>query len=134
MWWGGWAFGIRGIVPMLPFLCLPLVFVPRRLQFLVTILTLISVSQMFIVSASNLHVPDDFISTIDKLGYFEYSTIYNFCLKQLRDGQYAFNLGHNLLGLKNQISLIPIILVNLIVPFVFYIRRAVPESSALQSV
>jgi hypothetical protein len=134
MWWGGWAFGTRGIIPMLPFLCLPLLFVPRRLHFLVAILTIISVSQMFIVAASIIQVPDDFIAHIDKLGYFGYSTIYSFCLKQLIDGQYAFNLGHNLLGLKNWLSLIPIILINLIIPFVFYIQKAVPKPSLLQHV
>jgi hypothetical protein len=133
-WWGGWAFGTRGIVPVLPFLCLPLIFAPRRLHFLAVILAIISVAQMFIVAASNLHVPDDFIANLDKLGYFEYSTIYSFCLKQLRHGEYAFNLGNSLLGLKNQMSLIPLVLVNLIVPFVLYFRKPASKPSSIQPV
>ena len=133
MWWGGWAFGTRGIIPMLPFLCLPLVFVPRRLHFLVVILAIISVSQMFIAAASNIQVPDDFIANIDKQGYFEYSTIYNYCLEQLLRGRYAFNLGHALLGLKNQMSLIPVILANLTVLGVFAFHKP-PQPASLEHI
>jgi hypothetical protein len=108
MWWGGFAFGPRHIIPMLPFLCLPLIFVPRRLFFLVAILGLFSIGQMFIVAASEILVPDDWIRKISKLNWFQFSTIYSYCLKQLLEGNFAWNLGSQLLGLKNWISLLPI--------------------------
>jgi hypothetical protein len=129
MWWGGWAFGTRGIIPMLPFLCLPLVFVPRRLHVLVAILAVVSVSQMFVVAASNLHVPDDFIASLGKHGYFGYSTIYDFCLKELREGRYASNLGQAVLGLKNVASLFPVILANVAVLFAFSSYKRVDSQS-----
>jgi hypothetical protein len=131
MWWGGWAFGIRGIIPMLPFLCLPLAFVPRRLNLLLVVLTIISIAQMLIVAASNVQVPDDFIANMGKLGYFEYSTIYNYCLDLLLRGKYAFNLGHNLLGLKNPMSLLPLVGVNLAGLFYFLTHRSVQEPALL---
>jgi len=109
MWWGGWSFGPRHLIPMLPFLCLPLIFVPKRFFFMVVILCLVSVSQMFIVVASTVLVPDDIISKIDKLGYFQYSSIYSYCLKQLLDGKFAMNIGGWLFALKNWMSLLPII-------------------------
>jgi hypothetical protein len=132
MWWGGWAFGIRGIIPALPFLCLPLVFIPRRLHFLAIILTIVSVSQMLIVAASNVQVPDGFIANLGKQGYFDYSTIYSFCLNQLIHGQYAYNLGRALLGLKNQFSLLPVILLNLMMLGYFALYKLVSRGSSLE--
>jgi hypothetical protein len=111
MWWGGWSFGPRHLIPMLPFLCLPLVFVPKRLFFLVVILGLVSVSQMLIVAASTLAVPDEIIQRIDALKYFQYSSIYSYCLPRLLRGQYGPNLGRQLFGLPNWTSLLPIMLV-----------------------
>ena len=111
LWWGGWTFGPRHIIPVLPFLCLPLAFVPGRVFFLVVIAGLVSVSQMLIVVASVVLVPDTIISRIDTLNYFQYSSIYNYCLPQLLGGQYAANLGQRLFGLQHWKSLLPIVLV-----------------------
>jgi hypothetical protein len=111
MWWGGFSFGPRQITPMLPFLCLPLIFVPRRLFPFVILLTIVSVFQMGIVAASTIRVPDDYFIKIARLSYFQYTAIYSYCLKQLLEGNYAWNLGQALFGLKNWASLIPISLI-----------------------
>ena len=111
MWWGGFSFGPRQIVPMLPFLCLPLIFVPRRLFPLVAVLAVVSIFQMGIVAASNLQVPEDYFVKVARIGFFEYSAIYSYCLKQLAAGNYAWNLGQVIFGLKQWASLIPIVLV-----------------------
>jgi hypothetical protein len=110
MWWGGFSFGPRQIVPMLPFLCLPLIFVPRRLFPLVVILAVVSIIQMGIVAASNIMVPEEYFVKIARIGFFEYSAIYSYCLKQLIAGNYAWNLGQAIFGLKNWVSLLPIAL------------------------
>ncbi len=106
----------------LPFLFLPLMFVPRRLFFLVVILSAVSVSQMLIVSASRILVPDNALWNIDKLGYLQYSSIYSYCLRQLVDGHFAWNLGTRLLGLKNWSSLGPIIVAIVGVAVIFSLK------------
>ncbi len=108
MWWGGASFGPRLIVPMLPFLSLPLIFVPKRIFPLVVFLSIISVFQMFIVAASTILVPDDTFQKIARLKFFQYSAIYSYCLKQLNNGNYTWNLGQALFGLKKWVSLVPI--------------------------
>jgi hypothetical protein len=107
LWWGGYAFGPRHLIPILPFFVLPLLFVPRRLFPVVVILGLISIGQMFIVVASQIKTPDDMIYKIAELRYFEYSTIYNFCLKKLLNNDFHWNLGQALFGLRTWASLIP---------------------------
>jgi hypothetical protein len=108
MWWGGWSFGLRQIVPMLPFLCLPLIYVPKKYFPLVVLLTVVSVAQMTIVSASMILVPDDTLRKIEQIRFFQYSTIYTVCLKELLEGRFAWNIGQNWLGLKHWASLMPL--------------------------
>jgi len=108
MWWGGWSFGVRLVIPMLPFLCLPLIFVPQKVFPLVIGLTFISVVQMGIVAASNVRIPDEYFAKTAQLGFFEYSAIYSNCWQKLVDGNFAWNLGQALFGLKNWASLLPI--------------------------
>ncbi len=112
-WWGGGSFGVRQVVPMLPFLCLPLIFVPKKLFPIVIGLTFISIAQMGIVAASNIRapLPDNYLQIILQSGFFDYSTIYSFCWKQLLAGNFTWNIGQAIFGLKQWVSLIPIVVV-----------------------
>jgi hypothetical protein len=110
MWWGGWAVGARHIIPMLPFFCILLSFVPRRLNGLFAVLGAVSVGQMVIAAASTIGVPDTMVLKIKTLGFFEYSNIYSFCLQQLLEGRFTENLGHLLLGLMSWGSLVPFLI------------------------
>lgn len=110
MWWGGWAVGIRGIIPVIPLLSIPLSLITKRFRLITVFLAIISIIQMGIIAASNVQTPDDIIRNIDNLNYFQYSTIYNYCLKQLIQGKYAFNVGHWLLNLNELKSLFPFII------------------------
>jgi hypothetical protein len=123
LWWGGWSFGPRHLIPAIPLLCLPLCFVPRSLLLFTIILGLFSVAQMFIVAASQVLTPEESIIRIAELGYFQYSSIYSYCLKQLLEGAYASNLGHQILGLENMESLLPVILAVVGVTSYFFIKR-----------
>lgn len=111
MWWGGYSFGPRQIVPMLPFLAIPLFFVPRRYFPAVVVLAVISIFQMTLVSASNVMAPDDYMVKIARIPFFAYSSIYSYCLKQLEAGHFAWNIGQDWLGLKNWLSLLPFVAV-----------------------
>jgi hypothetical protein len=108
MWWGGDSFSVREIVPMLPFLCLPLIFVPRKIFPIVIVLTFVSVAQMGIVAASEIGVPGHYFTTISSSGFFEFTAIYDYCLKQLIAGKFAWNIGLAFFNLKSWTSLLPI--------------------------
>ena len=120
MWWGGWALGPRHIVPVLPFFCVFLTFVPKRLTWPLVVLSLVSIGQMVIAAASSILVPDTMVLKISTLDFFEFSSIYSFCLKQLVEGNFAPNLGHQFLGLKSWSSLIPLLVVIAGVTFFFF--------------
>ena len=111
LWWGGDSFTPRQVIPMLPFLCLPLVFVPRKLFPVVIVLTFVSVVQMGIVVASKVLIQDNFIATLSSSGFFAYSAIYDYCLQQLIDGNFAWNMGQAVFGLKSWASLLPLALI-----------------------
>jgi hypothetical protein len=120
MWWGGDALGPRHIIPVLPFFCVLLVFVPRRLNWPFVILSLVSIGQMTIAAASVVNVPNTMVSKISTLGFFEYSNIYSYCLKQLLNGNFTHNWGYYLLDLKSWSSLIPLLVVSAGVTFFFF--------------
>jgi hypothetical protein len=109
MWWGGWALGPRHIIPILPYFCVLFAFVPKRLTWPLVIFCLVSIGQMFIGAANTVLVPDIMIEKIKTLGFFEYSNLYSYGLKQLFAGHFTQNLGQRFFGLKNCSSLIPVL-------------------------
>ena len=130
-WYGGWTFGPRYLIPMLTFMCLPLAFLPRPWFSGVVILGLISITGMFIATTSSIIVPDTSYKLIDTLGYFQYSSIYSYCLPLLLDGEFATNIGNKLLGLNTWVSLVPVLIVMLIITVVFFTMRDESKSLAL---
>jgi hypothetical protein len=123
MWWGGSSFGPRYLIPMLPFLGLPLVFIPGGWFGSVVILGLISVIQMLIVVSSQILIPAEIYKQIETIGFFAYSSIYSYCLPLLLKGQFSPNIGHKLLGLNSWLSLIPLLLVMVLLTSLFFMRR-----------
>jgi len=111
MWWGGFAVGPRFIIPMLPFFCFFLAFVPKRLNWPLVLLSLVSIGQMLIAAASTVQAPDVWVSRISTQGFFSYSNIYSYCLTQLENGNFTQNLGYRILGLWSWNSLIPFLVV-----------------------
>lgn len=99
MWWGGNSFAPRHLIPMLPFLCLPIICVPRKFFILVILLAVVSVVQMSFASASNIMAPDANLENLKNLGLFDFSMLYSYMLPHLLDGRFSWNLGE-LFGLK----------------------------------
>lgn len=126
LWWGGWSAGPRHLIPMLPFLSLPLACLPRRLFPLLALLSLISIGQMLIVSAGEITIPDEQLQRVEHLGFFEYSTIYTDCLQLLRKGRFVWNVGQQFFGLQGWTSLLPPLLV--LGAGVGYFARRAPTS------
>jgi hypothetical protein len=111
-WWGGNAVGPRHIIPALPFFCLFLVFVPKKLKWPFVGLSLVSIGQMIIVAASTTQVPGKMIAKLSTIGFFGYSNIYSYCLQQLTSyGNFTQNLGNEVLHLSSWSSLIPLFFV-----------------------
>jgi hypothetical protein len=131
LWYGGSTFGPRYLIPMLPFLSLPLSFLPRRWLPLMSALTVISIANMFIATAGNPLVPGfEFRKLLDQgatwISYFGYSSIYGESLRVLMRGEYARNLGM-LVGLRGLSSLVPLGLFLLFVTREFYKPRLLPD-------
>jgi hypothetical protein len=128
IWWGGWSFGPRHLIPMLLFLSIPLVLVPRRLIPLVIILTVISIGQMFIPLAGRTLVPDTYFIESTHLKFFGYSSIYSYSWQQLLMGNFTSNLGEKLFGLKKWMIFLPNVLAILAVTGVFVMKEKEPSS------
>jgi hypothetical protein len=129
MWWGGASFGPRHLIPMLLFLSIPLVMLPKRLNVLVIILCIISIGQMLIPLAGNMLAPDYYFIQNSQLSFFGYSSIYSSSLQQLLKGYFAYNLGEKILGLKNWMILIPNILAILAVTGIYIAKgKSRPEN------
>jgi hypothetical protein len=107
LWWGGNSFAPRHLIPMLPFLCLPLIGVPRKVFWLVVLLAAVSIVQMTFAAAGNIAAPDASLENLRKIGLFDFSMIYTYMLPHLIHGGFAWNLGE-LLGLQGWASLAPI--------------------------
>jgi hypothetical protein len=122
-WWGGGSFGPRHLIPMLLFLAIPLVLVPRRFVPLVIILAVISIGQMLIPLAGSMLAPDDYFNQNAHLNFFGYSSIYTYSWKVLLKGWFAYNIGSKLFGLKNWMILVPNVLAILVVTAIFMITE-----------
>lgn len=120
MWWGGRAFGVRHLIPVLPFFSLLLVFVSRKLNCALIGLSIISIMQMFIAAASSIIVPEEWIKQIASASAFDYLEIYDYSLKQLIDGKFIFNLGNSWFGLNSWASLTPIFILIVVTTVVFF--------------
>ena len=81
MWWGGWSLGPRHLIPMLPCLMLPLVFLPVNARKVLYPLMVLSIVIMFIGTAVNPQIPD---SSPFPLGY---------ALQSLASGHVTPNVG-----------------------------------------
>jgi len=123
LWWGGWSFGPRHLIPMLLFLAIPLVVVPRRMLPLVIILAVISIAQMLIPLAGSMLAPDTYFMQNAHLPFFGYSSIWSYSWQQLLEGAFANNLGSKLFGLRGWTTLLPIILAILAVTAIFVITE-----------
>lgn len=119
LWWGGYSFGPRHLIPMLLFLALPLVLVPRRLLPLVIVLAVISIAQMLIPLAGSMLAPDTYFMQNAHLPFFGYSSIWSYSWQQLLGGHFANNLGSKLFGLRGWTTLLPLILAILAATAIF---------------
>jgi hypothetical protein len=134
MWWGGYSFGPRHLIPMLFFLAIPLVLVPRRFVPLVIILAVISIGQMLIPLAGSMLAPDDYFVQNAHLNFFGYSSIWSFSWQQLLEGNFAYSLGGSFLRLRGWMNLVFNVVAILAVTAIFVIMEKRPNRHDLPPV
>jgi hypothetical protein len=141
MWWGGWAFGPRHLIPALPFLALPLVFIVRRWPLLTTLLAFLSAANMLIALLGVVEFPLGYDSAAGAyqsvwLGetHFEgISLLYQLNLINVLLGNPAqaepWNWGMALFGLKPIASVLPLWAAQ--AALLFLVFRSAHEASKL---
>jgi hypothetical protein len=120
-WWGGWATGPRHIIPMLPFLCIPMIYLFSRWKKVSIGLTFISIILVFIATAADPQMPENILYPL-----------WHFAIPKLVQGYPTLNLGNMLFGLTGLSSLIPLIII-LIVGIIILIKLSLSGNSRLNS-
>ncbi len=82
MWWGGFALGPRHLVPILPFMVLPIAFIPQKYWKYVCALIIISIIFMWVGTVVDPQVPDSI-----------QNPFFGFAFQQLIHGNVSPNLG-----------------------------------------
>jgi hypothetical protein len=121
-WWGGASLGPRAVIPMLPFLCIPLIFVPKKWYFPLIALTLVSVFQMTFATATNFLVAPANLTTIAKDPFFSYSLLYNDCWVQLKNNRFSWIMGKYWFGITNIRCLWPLIAMQLFLSLMIFVE------------
>ncbi len=114
MWWGGFTIGPRYLVPMLPFLVLPIIFPLNRLlerrwgQALVVLLVAISLFSVWTMTLGGQAWPpvDEWPMTFAQMN--AHSPLFDYSLPLVARGDIARNYGI-LFGLRGFASLIPLL-------------------------
>ena len=130
-WWGGNSPAVRGIIPVLPFFVIPLIFTPKKLRGLLLILALISIFQMFMVTAASENGLT-FIassSTMEHLSIanmFQKTMIYSVFVPNFLANSLAVNRGQEFFNLTGIKSLVPFFVaeIALLLFFFAYLRIA----------
>jgi len=103
-WWGGDAFTVRYLIPILPFLGIFMLFLPRKYYPLFIGLGLVSFIQMLVASATLYRFFDKHITEILDRGFvfsWKISLLYRELLPRLLNNRLTFSWGQHLFGLES---------------------------------
>lgn len=113
-WHGGWTYGPRYLVPMLPFLAIPMVFAPLRSLWF-ALLLFISIFQIVLSASIYFHVPNEIVNPLIEI-----------IIPFLSDGFTAINIG-NLFGLKEPLSFLPLIILLILLTTLLFKKTGLPQ-------
>lgn len=82
MWWGGWANGPRHLIPVLPFLILPIAFLPRKYWDYLCALIVLSMLFMWLGSVIDPQVPES-----------ARNPLFGYAFDHLQSGKVSPNIG-----------------------------------------
>jgi hypothetical protein len=114
MWWGGYSFTPRHLIPLFPFFGILMAFLPKHWFKPALLLSALSIAQMLIVSAGKSTGLDVIDNMIDQgllgryLRNFQFppSAIYSVYLPNVLKGEFTPNLANTFLGVPNFASLL----------------------------
>jgi hypothetical protein len=104
IWWGGDAFTVRHLIPILPFFGIFMIFLPRKYYLLFIVFGLASFFQMLVASATMYHFFDQYIrETLEQGFVFSWKTslLYREMLPKLLHHRLTFTWGRYLFGLES---------------------------------
>jgi len=115
-WHGGWTYGPRYLVPMLPFLAIPIAFSPiHSIWFF--LLFLISAFQVMLSAAVFFHVYNEIVNPL-----------FEVIMPFLSDGFTAINIG-NLIGLHDPLSFLPLFALLILIVILLFKKTGFPQKS-----
>ena len=120
MWWGGRAFGVRHLIPILPYFSVLLAILPRKFNWALLPLSLLSIAQMFIVAITPIVASEDWIGQIGASPFFKYSEIYNFSLTQAVQKIFTYNQSMRFVGINTWWSVTPVIAILFCFTIIFF--------------
>ena len=124
IWWGGDAFTVRHLIPVLPFFGIFLIFLPQKYHLLLVGTGLVSFFHMLVASATTYQPFDRYIrETLEQGFVFSWNTslLYQRLLPRLLDNNMGFTWGQSLLGLESwYLNLLVPILAAFVLLIIFY--------------
>jgi hypothetical protein len=133
-WWGGLSFTPRYIVASLPFFIIPLAFLGQKYHKILLALALLSIGQMFIVTATIYFNLKDMLVNVSPdhfYAMFENSTIYSIYWPNFLAQQLVQNQGMSIFHLQGYASFIPLFVVEVVLLGAFiFLTRSLPQIEA----
>ena len=124
IWWGGDAFTVRHLIPVLPFFGIFMMFLPRKYHLLLIGLGLVSFFNMLIASATTYQPFDRYIrETLEQGFVFSWKTslLYQRLLPRLLDNKLGFTWAQTLFGIESwYFNLLVPLLIAFVLLIVFY--------------
>lgn len=124
IWWGGDAFAVRYVIPILPFFGIFMIFLSRKYHPLLIGVGLVSFFNMLVASATTYQPFDRYIRETLAQGFvfsWKTSLLYQRLLPRLLDNKLGFTWGQTLFGLESwYLNLLVPILAAFVLLIVFY--------------
>jgi hypothetical protein len=122
MWWGGESFTPRDLIPTMPFFGIALAFLPKKMYKVSIIFVLISLVQMFVVSAATRwglgpRITGDIV-TDSYYAMFQNSTMYDVFFQHFFEQVLVDNRGQ-LFHLTGYASLLPLLVIEVVLVLLF---------------
>lgn len=135
LWWGGDAFTVRHLIPILPFFAVFLMYLPNKYAPLLVGVGLLSFFQMLIAVETVYHPLDDIIR--DRLAHgfaasWKTSLLYQELLPKLLRNKLVFTWGHYLFGVNSWYMnlIVPIIAAFVLLVIFYFVNRRGDEAAA----
>jgi hypothetical protein len=130
IWWGGAAFTVRHLIPILPFFGILFIFIPRKYYKLFIGLGILSFSQMLVASAVSYDFFDKYIRQTLEQGFvsslsWKSSLYYRELFPRLLHHKLTFAWGKYLFGLKSWYFnfAIPLIMAAVLLTIFYFVSK-----------